>query len=231
MHSSHKQPLDLQFEHLRTFLALADSGSFSRTGDQIGLSQSAVSRHIRALESSLGLRLFERMGRQAVLTSAGNVLRTRLEALMREAETLPRIIKDLTEGVRGELRIGACVTAANSFLPMLLGRYRRQYPEVQIALRPGSTPKIIDGMRRGDLDLGFVGSDAAPSNLAVVAKVRDEIVLIAGRKDPLTRRRPRPADLSGRDFIQREPASDTRSLVTKWFDAHGIEPRNAMDMW
>ncbi len=79
MHSLHKQPLDLQFEHLRTFLALADSGSFSRTGDQIGLSQSAVSRHIRALESALGLRLFERMGRRAVLTSAGNVLRTRLE--------------------------------------------------------------------------------------------------------------------------------------------------------
>lgn len=231
MQSSHRPVCDLQFEHLRTFLTLADFGSFSRTGDQIGLSQSAVSRHIRALESALGSRLFERLGRRAVLTSAGNVLRTRLETLMREAETLPRIIRDLTEGVRGELRIGACVTAANSILPMLLGRYRRQYPEVQITLRPGSNQKAVEGLRRGDLDLGFVSSDAVPSTLNVLAEIRDEVVLIAGRKDPLLRGRIRPSDLSGRDFIQREPASDTRSLASRWFDAHGIEPRIAMDMW
>lgn len=87
-------------DHLRTFLALARLENFSRAGEQIGLSQSGVSRRIRLLEESLGLRLFERIGRRAILTSAGRTLRARLETLMREAETLPRLLRDLAEGAR-----------------------------------------------------------------------------------------------------------------------------------
>ena len=93
MHKSHKaRPLDLDFRHLRTFLTLARLGNFSQTGREVTLSQSAVSRHIRALEETLGLRLFQRLGRRAILTSAGHTLRTRLATLMREVESVPRVI-------------------------------------------------------------------------------------------------------------------------------------------
>jgi DNA-binding transcriptional LysR family regulator len=92
---------DIDFKYLRTFLALAQFGNFSETGRQVGLSQPAVSRHVRAVEDALGLRLFERLGRRAVLTSAGEALRTRLATLMREAESLPRVIRDLADGVHG----------------------------------------------------------------------------------------------------------------------------------
>lgn len=110
MQISHRTLLQLNFQHLRTFLTLAHVENFSRAGEQVGLSQSAVSRHIRALEDSLGLRLFERIGRRAVLTSAGRILRARMETLMREADTLPRVLKDLSEGIQGDIRIGACIT-------------------------------------------------------------------------------------------------------------------------
>jgi DNA-binding transcriptional LysR family regulator len=86
MQPPHSVP-DIDFRYLRTFLALARFGNFSETGRQVGLSQPAVSRHVRALEDALGVRLFERLGRRAVLTSAGEALRTRLETLMREAES------------------------------------------------------------------------------------------------------------------------------------------------
>src|SRR3979490_1588989 len=110
---------DIDFRYLRTFLALAQFGNFSETGRRVGLSQPAVSRHVRAVEDALCVRLFERLGRRAVLTSAGEALRARLEVLMREADSLPRVIRDVAEGVRGDVRIGATITAANAILPPL----------------------------------------------------------------------------------------------------------------
>src|SRR5258708_12295295 len=104
MQELHRNLPDINFRHLRTFLALAQVANFSETGRRLGLSQSAVSRHIRGLEEMLGVRLFERLGRRALLTSAGRALRTRLQTLMREAESLPPVIRNLPEAVLRALR-------------------------------------------------------------------------------------------------------------------------------
>lgn len=232
MQNSHRSALPLNLQHLRTFQALAQLESFSRAGEQVCLSQSAVSRHIGALEDSLGLRLFERVGRRAVLTSAGRVLRTRLDALMREADTLPRVVKDLSEGVQGDIRIGACITAANALLAPLLGLYRRKYPEVGLGLQPGSSVGILESLRRGEIDLAFVTSDRLPPEATTLAEIPDELVLIAAPNHKLCFRRGlKPRDLSGCDFIQREAASDTRAVVAHWFEAEGIQARNLMGVW
>lgn len=232
MRNLHRSLLQLDFQHLRTFQTLARVENFSRAGEQVGLSQSAVSRHIRALEDSLGLRLFERVGRRAVLTSAGRVLRARLETLMREADTLPRVLKDLSEGVQGDVRIGACITAANALLPPVLGLYRQKYPEVGLALQPGSSARVIENLRRGEIDLAFVASDRLPSDATTLAEIPDELVLIAAPNHKISLRRGlKPGDLSGCDFIQREPTSDTRALVAHWFEAEAVQVRNLMDVW
>lgn len=232
MQNSHRTTLQMNLQHLRTFQALARVENFSRAGEQVGLSQSAVSRHIGALEDSLGLRLFERVGRRAVLTSAGRVLRTRLDALMREADTLPRVVKDLSEGVQGDIRLGACITAANSLLAPLLGLYRRKYPEVGLGLQPGSSAGIVESLRRGEIDLAFVTSDRLPPEAATLAEIPDELVLLAARNHKLSLRRGlKPGDLSGCDFIQREPASDTHATVTHWLEAEGVQVRNLMGVW
>src|SRR5262249_35231693 len=129
---------EINLTHLRTFLVLAQLGNFSQTGQRVGLSQPAVSRHIQALEETLGVRLFERLGRKAMLTSAGETLRGRLEILTREVESLPRLLQDLSEGVQGEVRIASSTTAANGILPSLLGKYRRKYPRVELMLQPAN---------------------------------------------------------------------------------------------
>ena len=195
------------------------------------LSQPAVSRHVRAMEDAAGVRLFERLDRRAVLTSAGEALRTRLETLMREADALPRVIRDLAEGVHGDVRIGATITAANAILPSLLGEYRRSYPSVELALQPGSSARVLEMMARGEIDLALVGSTTLPSQAAVLAEIPDEVLLVAAREHALAGRRVKPADLRGCEFIQREPASDTRALVTKWFQAEEVQVRTVMDVW
>lgn len=230
MQNQHSNAPDIDFRHLRTFLALAEFGNFSETGRRVGLSQPAVSRHIRALEDSLGVRLFERLGRRAVLTSAGQILRTRLRTLMREAESLPRLIRDLGEGVRGDVRIGASATAASTILPPLLGMFRRKYPGVELALRPGSSAHVFEELARGDVDLALVGSDALKSGTRSLVEIPDEVLLIASRRSSLVNRRLRAADLAGSDFIHRDGASDTRALVTRWFHAEGVAPRTVMEV-
>lgn len=222
---------DIDFRYLRTFLALAQFGNFSETGRRVGLSQPAVSRHIRAVEDALGVRLFERLGRRAVLTSAGKALRTRLESLMREAEALPPLIRDLAEGVHGDVRIGATITAANAILPPLLGEYRRSYPGVELALQPGSSARVLEALTRGEINLALVGSDILPPQVTVLGEIPDQVVLIVAPEHSLAGRRVKSGDLRGCEFIQREPASDTRALVTRWFEAEGVEARNIMDVW
>jgi DNA-binding transcriptional LysR family regulator len=222
---------DIDFRCLRTFLALARVGNFSETGRQIGLSQPAVSRHVRAVEDALGVRLFERLGRRAVLTSTGQALRTRLETLMREADSLPRLIRDLAEGVHGDVRIGATITAANSILPSLLGEYRRRHPRVELVLQPGSSARVLDALTRGEIDLALVGCDTLPAAVTVLAEIPDTVLLVAARDHRFAGRRVKPADLEGCEFIQREPASDTRALVSRWLETEGVLVRNVMDVW
>src|ERR1700747_213632 len=229
MQKMHRNLPDIEFRHLRTFLALAQVANFSETGRQLGLSQSAVSRHIRSLEEMLGVRLFERLGRRAVLTSAGRALRTRLQTLMREAESLPRAIRDLAQGVRGDLRIGASVTASNAIVPPVLGAYRRQYPNVELALQPSNNARLLETLGSGEIDLAFVGCEAPPG-VSVLAEIPDEVVLIASRAHPFAWRRIRQEDLRGCDFIHRDAGSDTRAVVAQWFQAEGVQPRTLMEV-
>lgn len=231
MRGSNSDVPAIDFRYLRTFLALAEIGNFSETGRRVGLSQPAVSRHVRAIEDSVGLRLFERLGRRAVLTPAGEALRSRLETLMREAESLPRLIRDLADGVHGAVRVGATITAANAILPPLVGEFRRIYPSVELSLQPGSSARVIDALTRGETDLALVGASALPAHVGVLAEIPDELVLVVANDDPLARRRVRPAELSGLPFIQREPASDTRTLAAEWFQREAVQVRTVMDVW
>ena len=229
MQKQHSRFPDIDFRHLRTFLALAQVANFSETGRQLGLSQSAVSRHIHGLEETLGARLFERLGRHARLTSAGRTLRTRLQTLMREAESLPRVVQDLAKGVVGDLRIGASTTAANAILPPLLGAYRRRYPNVHLSLQPGNSGRILEVLNRGEVDLAFLSRETLPAGATAVAEINDEIVMIAPRAHPFAGRRISVDDLKGCDFIQRDPESDTGARVGSWLRAEGVQPRIVME--
>jgi DNA-binding transcriptional LysR family regulator len=91
--------------------------------------------------------------------------------------------------------------------------------------------RVLEGLARGEVDLAMVGSSALPSHVALLAEIPDDVLLVAAREHPLAGRRVKPADLNGREFIQREPASDTRALVATWFQAQHVQVRTVMDVW
>jgi DNA-binding transcriptional LysR family regulator len=222
----------LDLDLLRTFLAVARSGSFTRAAAEVHLTQSAISRQMRDLERSLDTALFERFGRGVHLTAAGDALVGRAERILLEARETLQVMEEIKAGVAGELRIGATITAANYVLPDLLAVYRRKHPRVRLVLQPASTPKLVSQVQRNEIDLAVVGQIPADSDLRTWQLIEDEIVLFASRDHALARKRKASLKaLAGEEWILRDPASDTRKLVEHWAQETGASLHVLMDMW
>ncbi|HEY9057401.1 MAG TPA: LysR family transcriptional regulator [Aurantimonas sp.] len=150
-------PLDL--DHLRTFVAIVDAGSFTRAADDVFKTQSAVSMQMRRLEERLGVTLFERTGRTIRITDAGSrLLAYARRMLALSQETLSAFDE---EAMQGHVRIGLPDDYAERFLPEILARFSRSNPlvELQIACEPSSN--LAEHIDKGRLDVALV-SDCFP---------------------------------------------------------------------
>jgi DNA-binding transcriptional LysR family regulator len=223
---------DLDCAWLRTFLAIVKSESFTKASRDLHLSQSAVSRRVKELETSLGTPLFERLNGHVHLTPAGQALVGQAEKILLHADDASRVLKEMQGGAAGELRIGATVTAANYLFPGLLAIYRRKYPRVRLVLRPASSEKLLAMVRRNELDIAAIGATLPADEMRVRGYIKDELVIATPPNHPLSRRRElQPAAISGEDFILRDPSSDSRRFFEEWAHSAGISIRVLMDVW
>jgi LysR family transcriptional regulator, low CO2-responsive transcriptional regulator len=223
---------NVNLEQLETFLAVARLKSFTKAAPQVHRTQSAVSRQIQELERSLGVPLFERLGKQVLLTDAGRMLQHDAPLLLQQSETLRGRLRDIGQGVTGEIRIGATVTAANTFIPDVLAQFRRRYPDVRLNLFPGQSSRLVRRLRRNELDVAVLGSSVEEADLTTLLHVPDQIVMVASPDHPLTRKRSiRPEQLAGEELILRESGSDSRDLVERWFESQQVSIKMLMDLW
>ncbi|WEF23342.1 LysR family transcriptional regulator [Paracoccus sp. S3-43] len=124
----------MDWDKLRIFHAVADAGSLTHAGDTLHLSQSAVSRQIRALEESLGTTLFHRHARGLILTEQGELLFEATSSMARKLDTAAARIRDSEEHVFGELRVTAAVGFGTLWLAPRLGKLYDKYPDLKIDL-------------------------------------------------------------------------------------------------
>ena len=156
----------------------------------------------------------------------------RRQKLLVQAQDVRQAIDEIQHGGTGELRIGATVTAANYLLPEALAAYRHAFPRVRVSLHPSSTGKLLNQIRRNELDVATVGHVPEAGDLHVWGEIRDEIVWVAAPGHPLARGRKQSADRLGEhDVILRESTSDTRVLAEAWARSAGVSLRLLMDMW
>lgn len=190
----------LSLRQLEVFLAVIETGSTTRAAKAVALSQSAASNALSELESRLGEKLFDRIGKRLVLNASGRALQPRARALLvqaRDAEVLFR-------NGGGQLKVGASTTIGNYLLPRLLGEAGADLPceRVEIA----NTDDIAERMLRFELDLGLVEGRTPHPELVLLPWRRDELVIVS------------VPDLAGHSlehlpWIMREPGSGTRSVV------------------
>jgi LysR family cyn operon transcriptional activator len=149
----------MNFRHLRTFVAIAEAGGIHRAVARLNLSQPAASRQIQALETELGVLLFDRIGRRVQITSEGQDLLRRCRRLLMEVESVAERAGALKKGETGTLRVGATPQVIENTLSRFLVRYRHRYPGVEVQLvEEGGTdlPRRLD---RGDVNLGIMAVD------------------------------------------------------------------------
>jgi LysR family cyn operon transcriptional activator len=143
----------MNFRHLRTFVAIAEAGGVHRAVSRLNLSQPAASRQLHALETELGVPLFDRIGRRVQLTSEGQDLLRRCRRLLADVESLMERAGALKRGETGTLRVGATPQVIENTLSEFLVRYRHRHPGVEVQLiEEGGTdlPRRLD---RGDVNL------------------------------------------------------------------------------
>src|SRR5262249_29065727 len=176
----------MKLQHLHTFVSVAEASSIARAGRRLSVSQPAASRQILALETELGVRLFDRIGRRLRLTSEGEDLLRQTRRLLVEAESLSARALALKGGQTGILRVGATPMAIESTLAAFLGRYQRRHPGVEVQFVEDGGLRLPDRLERGDVHLALVVPDDRFRNRPLFP---GHNVAVMSRKLPLSRRR------------------------------------------
>lgn len=222
--------LHLTLRQLQVFEKVATHLNHSRAAEELYLSQPAVSMQIKQLEGSLGLPLFEQMGKKIFLTEAGREVlhysRTILQQLL-EMETVFDEMKGLEQG---KLTLSV-VNTANSFTPPLLARFCREHPNINVILQVANRDAVLKQLTDNTTDLAIMGQPPEGYDLHAVSFMDNPLVVIAPPDHPLAKLdHIKLTQLSRETFLSREQGSGTRVAMERIFAKHHVQPRIGMEV-
>lgn len=200
---------------LKVFLAVADSGSFSRAAEQVFLTQPAISKRIATLEAELGQPLFDRLGRRIMLTEAGQTLLPRARSIVADLKDARRALAKLTEGVRGLLSMATSHHIGLHRLPPILRYFNRHYPEVELDLHFMDSEEAARAVVQGRLELAVITLPSNPDpQLKVIPIWEDPMAIVTAPGHALGRERhANKQTLTRYPAILPGPGTVTRDLI------------------
>src|SRR6516162_6489217 len=166
----------MDFDQLITFLEVARQGSFSRAGEKVFRSQSAVSAQIRQLEQEYGDRLLDRSGKTVKLTPAGQIFYEYAERLKNLRDESLTAVADHSTTPRGTLRVGANEATCLYVLPEVFAEFCRRYPPVQISIYRNFSYKIVEKLENGEVEVGILTLPIQSQSLKIQPIFRDKLI-------------------------------------------------------
>ena len=222
--------MNVTFRQLRVFTEVARQASVLRAAEALHLSPPAVSMQVKAIESQVGLVLFDRAGRRLSLSTAGEyflVYARRLLATLKEAEDA---MARLTRVESGLLAIGM-VSSAKYFLPQLLAAFHAEHPAVEVRLRLGGREQLVALMQRGEVDLSVMGRPPKDWPNRAEPFAMHPHALVTAPNHPFADAESVPAAMLAREpFIVREPGSGTRAALEEFLAEYHLQPMFVMEM-
>jgi DNA-binding transcriptional LysR family regulator len=216
---------------LLTFAQLALDPHFTRAAERLGLTQPAVTQHVRQLEHTFGLRLIDLRGRRVALTEAGVFLAERCKRLADDLATLEREMREYATLEGGEVRLGATVTIGSYGLAPFVAAFRAAHPQIALRVTVENTALVCADVLRGDLSFALVEGEVTDPALEVIPYADDRLVVaLAPGHRFAGRTRLRARDLAGEAFVAREGGSGTRAQFERAFRARGVEPRVVLEL-
>lgn len=209
---------------LRSFVALAETRSFTRAAEVLDASQPTISRHLKLLEAELGQPLVEQYGRQVHLTEAGRTLELEARRVLGALTRAEDAVRAHAAAERGRLRIAASSTPGLTILPAALRRFLERRPGIELDLRIENTARVVQLLEENRVDAGLVGASVDSKELEGERLVDDEIVFFQAEDGPARTL----SDLSDVLLIRREEGSATRALAEGSLADQGIRPRRSL---
>ncbi|WP_395748428.1 LysR family transcriptional regulator [Prosthecobacter sp.] len=215
---------------LRAFVRLARSGSFTQTGRELHLTQSAVSHAIKSLETDLGSRLFHRQGKHVHLTHAGRELLPHAETILQSMSHARAVLGTLDQTPRGKMKIGCTTAAAQFILPTVLREFKESFPLYEIKVTCGETPDTIDRLVSNEVDLAVSLKPLDVSRLNCHAIFDDELEFLISPLRRWAQTRPKLKDAANETFIVASRNSLNFSMIQEYFLKNGVRLNSFIEL-
>ncbi|MGB7728045.1 MAG: LysR family transcriptional regulator [Candidatus Acidiferrum sp.] len=220
----------MDFDQLTTFVQVAKLKSFSKAGQKVFRSQSAVSAQIRQLEQAYHAKLLDRSAKSVELTPAGEVLFEFAERLLRLRDESMQVVADRGNVVQGPVAFGANEATCLYLLPDILSEFQRRYPLVHISIYRNFSHKILQRLEDGSLDLGIVTLPLKSPNLKMHIINRDRLRFFVSSKNPLAQRSHVTLDEIAAAPLIFPKTGYTRQVLDKLFRPHRSRLRITMEL-
>lgn len=203
---------------LKVFTAIAESGSLVAAAGKLHLTPSAISHSLKSLETDLGCRLFERVGKRMVLNQAGDQLLAGIKDPLNALESAAEGIKRLGHWGQTRLRIGASAAACQHILPGVIRELKKTYPTLELQVESGDTPHLLELLRDSRVDLALCMDPGNSPGLDVRPIFRDELMFVFAPQHAWSNGRPiTREDICAQQFIGYQRTSFTARMISDYF--------------
>lgn len=207
--------INLPLRHIQSLVGLAETGSFHAAAARLGISQPAVSAHIRALEDAVGVPLVHRTTRHVALTPEGKAYVARAVRAFNDLALATRDLHDLKAAQRGEVAVACIPPLMSHVMPRVVRALEARHPAIEVRLRDVMSRELDGVVGRGEAEIG-IGPRHAGSALAFERLKRDDFVAVVPRQHPLAaRRRIALADLAAWPIIANSRDTNARQIIDR----------------
>ncbi|MBD8136761.1 LysR family transcriptional regulator [Bacillus sp. CFBP 13597] len=213
----------MKLENLKMFCLVVDEGSISQAARLSFLSQPAVTRQIHQLENYYNTLLFDREEGRLRVTEAGKLLYPFAKAIVNDFNHSKEVIQQSTGKYNANLIVGASLTIGEYLLPSLLGRFKKQQPEIKVTLTIKNTPRVLEDLSNDVIDLALVEGLVENTDFIVDKFAEDELILVCPSDHPWKDRKEiQLEELGNERMIWRESISGTRLIVQNMLREYGV---------
>ncbi|MEI6781422.1 MAG: LysR family transcriptional regulator [Verrucomicrobiota bacterium] len=220
----------MQFEHLKTFCDLAETKSFTNAARIKGVTQSAVSQQITALEKHFDCLLVERSKNNFRLTPEGQVLYDCSKPILQAYDAIQGKMQHLKSVISGKIRVSTVFSIGLHDLPPYIERFRKDYPDVNVQVKYRRANLVYEDVLANSADIGLVAYPASGPQLEIVPLRKDPLVLICHPQHPFAKRKTiMLTEISGQKLIGFEADMPTRQALDKVFKEQGVTAAHIME--
>ncbi|MES2697213.1 MAG: LysR family transcriptional regulator [Verrucomicrobiota bacterium] len=215
----------MEFHQLRYFLAVAETGNFTRAAERSNVTQPSLSQQIINLEAEVGHKLFHRLGRKAVLTEAGVTFRERARRILFEVENAAKELSDHPSMER-RITVGAVQTVMPYLITPFIAELRQTSANLLVNAREDFRANLLRGVVEGELDLAVVPMPVADHRVSTEVLLTEPLLLVVGRHHPFASRTEiSVSDLAEETFISLGDSSALASQIQTFFGDNKFQPR------